>query len=295
MASKSAKVSNSGLVFQLHPLALINISDHFVRIRANGLAQGSGRVYGCLLGQQNGREVSISNSFELKIIDGMEGPDIDEAFLIKKQDQYKQTFAHLDVVGWYSTGSQAEPSDMVLHKKIIALNESPAFLLLDTDVSHQHKELPLGLFESEVQNVDGSPTTIFVAADYVIQTSEAERIGVNQVARVLPSGNDSGSEQLIAHYSSLHAAIKMLSGRIASLHTTLTQMVEGQIPMDHGLMREAASLLQRLPLVDSEKFVAHSTTEFNDALLMVLMSSLTKGSNQMLEYVEKINLAYSRP
>jgi len=35
--------------------------------------------------------------------------------------------------------------------------------------------------------------------------------------------------------------------------------------------------------------------EFNDALLTVLMSSLTKGSNQMLEYVEKINLAYSRP
>jgi hypothetical protein len=28
-----------------------------------------------------------------------------------------------------------------------------------------------------------------------VQTSEAERIGVNQVARVLPSGNDSGSEQ----------------------------------------------------------------------------------------------------
>ncbi len=68
-------------------LALINISDHFVRIRANGLAQGSGRVYGCLLGQQTGREVSISNSFELKVIDGMEGPDIDEAFLAKKQDQ----------------------------------------------------------------------------------------------------------------------------------------------------------------------------------------------------------------
>ena len=68
-------------------LALINISDHFVRIRANGLAEGSGRVYGCLLGQQPGREVSISNSFEMKIIDGMEGPEIDEAFLTKKQDQ----------------------------------------------------------------------------------------------------------------------------------------------------------------------------------------------------------------
>lgn len=29
----------------------------------------------------------------------------------------------------------------------------------------------------------------------MLQTSEAERIGVNQVARVLPSGNDSGSDQ----------------------------------------------------------------------------------------------------
>jgi len=295
MASKGIKTSNSGLVFQLHPLALINISDHFVRIRANGLAQGSGRVCGCLLGQQNGREVSISNSFELKIIDGMEGPDIDEAFLTRKQDQYKQTFANLDVVGWYSTGSQTEPTDMILHKKIMVLNESPAFLLLDTDVSHQHKELPLGLYESELHNVDGSATHQFVAAEYVIQTSEAERIGVNQVARVLPSGNDSGSEQLIAHYSSLHAAIKMLSGRIASLHTTLRQMVQGEVTMDHGLLRDASGLLQRLPLVDSASFSADSTTEFNDAMLTVLMSSLTKGSNQMLEYVEKINLAYSRP
>ena len=35
--------------------------------------------------------------------------------------------------------------------------------------------------------------------------------------------------------------------------------------------------------------------EYNDALLTVLLSSLTKGSNQMLDYVDKVNLAYSRP
>ena len=70
-------------------LVLINISDHFVRMRANGLAQGSGRVFGCLLGQQVGREVSISNSFEIIIEDGMEGPLVDEAFLTKKTEQCK--------------------------------------------------------------------------------------------------------------------------------------------------------------------------------------------------------------
>ena len=68
-------------------LVLINISDHFVRVRANGLSQDSGRVYGCLLGQQIGREVSVSNSFEMIVKDKMGEPEIDDAFLVKKQDQ----------------------------------------------------------------------------------------------------------------------------------------------------------------------------------------------------------------
>ena len=68
-------------------LVLINISDHFVRIRANGLGQADGRVYGCLLGQQTGRVVDISNSFELQVTDSMDGPSINEAFLTKKTEQ----------------------------------------------------------------------------------------------------------------------------------------------------------------------------------------------------------------
>ena len=34
--------------------------------------------------------------------------------------------------------------------QIMEINESPAFLLLDTDVSHQHRELPLALYESGI-------------------------------------------------------------------------------------------------------------------------------------------------
>ena len=35
----------------------------------------------------------------------------------------KQTFASLDVVGWYSTGSKLEESDMTLHRKVEAPSE----------------------------------------------------------------------------------------------------------------------------------------------------------------------------
>ena len=55
--------------------------------------------------------------------------------------------------------------------------------------------------------MDGTQQSIFVMAEYTIQTSEAERIGVNQVARVLPAGNDSGSDQCepsLTSYNAVH-------------------------------------------------------------------------------------------
>ncbi len=71
-------------------LVLINISDHATRIKANSPdAQSPPRVLGCLLGQQSGRVVDISNSLELKYSAGNEGIVIDEAYLIKKQEQCK--------------------------------------------------------------------------------------------------------------------------------------------------------------------------------------------------------------
>ena len=71
-------------------LVLINISDHATRIKANHPdASNIPRVLGCLLGQQSGRVVDISNSLEIKytLVEG--SIVIDEAYLIKKQEQCK--------------------------------------------------------------------------------------------------------------------------------------------------------------------------------------------------------------
>lgn len=47
----------------LHPLPLIAISDYVVR---HTLRQQTGPVVGALLGQQNGREISIEYAYEVK-------------------------------------------------------------------------------------------------------------------------------------------------------------------------------------------------------------------------------------
>ena len=52
--------------FKLHPLVLVNVSDHYTRFKAQLQAgEEPAMVMGCLLGTQSGREVEIFNSFEV--------------------------------------------------------------------------------------------------------------------------------------------------------------------------------------------------------------------------------------
>eukprot|EP00775_Hariotina_reticulata_P006237 gene6237-6474_t len=90
MEIDESKQSSSGLEFKLHPLVLINVSDHFTRLKANGVdGAPAPTVMGCLLGSQDGRTVDISNSFEIKCDESPENGSfqIDNAFLLKKQEQ----------------------------------------------------------------------------------------------------------------------------------------------------------------------------------------------------------------
>ena len=72
-------------------LVLLNVSDHHTRAKAN-LPDASSplpRVLGCLLGQQTGRVVDVSNSFEFVYESTASGLVLDEALLTKKTEQCK--------------------------------------------------------------------------------------------------------------------------------------------------------------------------------------------------------------
>ncbi|KAK9904115.1 hypothetical protein WJX75_004893 [Coccomyxa subellipsoidea] len=276
------KASSSGLQFHIHPLVLINISDHATRVRANRIGvKNKFRVLGCLLGQQSGRVVDISNSLEINYRVGEQGIVIDEAYLTRKQEQYKQTFPKLDTVGWYSTGSDMEEGDMQIHKMIMHFNESPVFLLLDPNMNRTHKDLPVSLYESELHVIDGVPQSIFVQSKYTIE-----------IAKVLPRGNDKGTDQLTAHYMSLHAAIKMLHSRLFVLHSLLRKIIAGETRYDHALIRQAASLVRQLPAIRASNFHQSFLVDFNDAMLTVYLSGITNGIEAVNDIVEKVSTAF---
>ncbi|KAH1108706.1 hypothetical protein J1N35_012474 [Gossypium stocksii] len=313
-----ASSSSSGLTFKLHPLVIVNISDHYTRVKSqlnippsltstssaatsnnnNNNSNGGEnnqqpppRVYGCVIGVQRGRTVEIFNSFEL--IYDPSTRSLDRSFLEKKQELYKKVFPHFYVLGWYSTGSDAQESDMHFHKALMDINESPLYVLLNPAINPAQKDLPVTIYESELHVIDGVPQLIFVRSSYTIETVEAERISVDHVAHLKPSGG-SAATQLAAQLTSLHSAIKMLNSRIRVLHQYLVGMQKGDIPCESSLLRQVSSLLRRLPAIESEKFQDDFLMEYNDTLLITYLAMFTNCSSTMNELVDKFNTAYDR-
>ncbi|CAN6696405.1 unnamed protein product [Malus baccata var. baccata] len=319
-----AESSSSGLTFKLHPLVIVNISDHYSRVKsqmhppvtntstppspnngADGAVEAASsssfsdsasascpRVFGCVIGVQRGRTVEIFNSFELLYDPATHS--LDRAFLEKKQELYKKVFPQFYILGWYSTGTDAQESDMNIHKALMDINESPVYVLLNPLINGAQKDLPVTIYESEMHVIDGIPQLIFVSSSYTIETVEAERISVDHVAHLKPSDGGSAATQLAAHLTGIHSAIKMLNSRIRVLHHYLLAMQKGDIPCENSLLRQVSSLLRRLPAIESGKFQDDFLMEYNDTLLITYLAVLTNCSSTTNELVDKFNTAYDR-
>lgn len=275
----------------LHPLVIMNISEHWTRLRAqNGTKQD---VYGALIGKQQGRNIEILNSFELKF-EVVEGDVIiNREYYNTKEEQYKQVFSDLDFLGWYCTSSN-EPTeaDLKIHKQICQINECPILLQLDAQ-SRNVDQLPIKLYETVIDIVQGAATMLFVPLTYTLATEEAERIGVDHVARM--STNEAGENSVVAeNLVAQHSAIKMLHYRVKLVLAYVKAVENGTLQPNHEILREAYTLSQRLPVVQSETFRQEFYTQCNDVGLITYLGAITKGCNDMNQLVGKFNVLYDR-
>lgn len=109
------------------------------------------------------------------------------------------------------------------------------------------------LYESVIDLVSGEATMLFVPLTYTLATEEAERIGVDHVARM--SSTDAGESSLVAeHLTAQHSAIKMLHSRVKLVLEYMKAVQGGQLPKNHEILREAYSLCHRLPVFQSSRF-----------------------------------------
>lgn len=289
-SSVMASTGTSGSVsVSLHPLVIMNISEHWTRIRAQeGKPQ---QVIGALIGKQTGRNIEVMNSFELlfDLVDSQIVIDMD--YYNTKEEQFKQVFSEMDFLGWYTTGDNPTDSDIHVHRQICSINESPVLLKMNPMARHQ--DLPVCVYESVIDLINGEATMLFVELQYTLATEEAERIGVDHVARM--STTDTGeassvAEQLIAQ----HSAIKMLHSRVKLILEYIRAVEAGEIPKNLDILREAYSLCYRLPVLNTETFKEDFFNQCNDVCLMAYLGTITKGCNTINQFVNKFNVIHDR-
>ncbi|KAH8264073.1 hypothetical protein KR038_002217 [Drosophila bunnanda] len=281
---------SGSVTISLHPLVIMNISEHWTRFRAQ---HGEPRqVYGAIIGKQKGRNIEIMNSFELKTDVIGDETVINKDYYNKKEQQYKQVFSDLDFIGWYTTGENPTADDIKIQKQIAAINECPILLQLNP-LSRSVDQLPLKLFESLIDLVDGEATMLFVPLTYTLATEEAERIGVDHVARM--TSNESGEKSVVAeHLVAQDSAIKMLNTRIKIVLQYIRDVEAGKLRANQEILREAYALCHRLPVMQVPAFQEEFYTQCNDVGLISYLGTLTKGCNDMHHFVNKFNMLYDR-
>ena len=85
----TGRASDSSLSVQLHPLVLLTISDYTTR---HTLRKQEGPVVGAIIGQQNGREVTLEHAFECKLrtgdaVNGEQRVIVDEEWFSERLEQ----------------------------------------------------------------------------------------------------------------------------------------------------------------------------------------------------------------
>jgi COP9 signalosome complex subunit 6 len=340
----------------LHPLVIINISDHFNRFAAMKIfghpnpvpagdsssavltdLDGNIRVIGILLGNQDGRTVEIRHSFELPARTlsfsdaGIPTVDVDLEFLQVRIDQYKQIFPNYHVVGWYTTGSVVTDDDIRLHKDVFSvLNESPFLMLVNVAAcmrslagrlssSEEPKNVggslslsapspsmlatgivrgaphPTGaivVYQAELRSVDGVLRNIMVAAPHRFASADSERIAVDHVTRhAVPGGGSSSATQ---HLGSLRRSVRMLAARVDVLVRFLDASARGEIPKDHALLRNVASVCARLPAIETDEFARAFREEHHDSMVVSYLSGVTTSLCAMNELVDTFHFAYDK-
>ncbi|KAK3111292.1 hypothetical protein LTR53_013603 [Teratosphaeriaceae sp. CCFEE 6253] len=182
----TGKTPDAPLTVQLHPLALLTISDYITR---HTLRQQQGPIAGAIIGEQNGRSFTLEHAFECKLEEQDGEVLVDGGWFGERLEQYRDVHKAppLDLVAMFMLGPVAGPQEahVPLLKQVQQLtgNDSVMLLLFHGEMVDQLQggKLPISLYES-VREPEGEQIK-FRELSFEVETGEAEMIGVDTVAK----------------------------------------------------------------------------------------------------------------
>ncbi|KZS99100.1 Mov34-domain-containing protein [Sistotremastrum niveocremeum HHB9708] len=263
----------AGTTVIVHPLVLLSVADHHARTAARS---SSKRVVGILLGQDNGKTVNVANSFAVPFEEDEKDPKtwfLDHNYIEGMWEMFKKVNARERMIGWYHTGPKLRASDLEINDLFKRYIARPVMVIVD--VRQQSVGIPTdAYFAVEEIRDDGTETRkTFLHVPSAIEAEEAEEIGVEHLLRDI---NHSSSTTLSTRVSNQLASLRGLQSRLKEIRDYLEKVASGTLPINHQIVYHLQDALNLLPDLDDPLMTKSFTSNTNDQLLVVYLSSLVR-------------------
>ena len=299
------------LLQKIQKLAIVHMSDQYTRISSGGSPlDKNAPVVGLLFGLRESSVLQIKDADDIPV-------EVSDASN-NQVDLHKAVFPQHKVVGWYRVSvDNEEPTAQDLSitqtlKAHHAPSDSFCFCLLQVqqqqqqqkkndndamktddgkDATSTNKDLPINLYElHEVENT----SVLLGLTNWQLETSEPERIAVERVMKEKPSDVDDGSPSqnpYVLETKSIQLSLAKMKERVHVLVTVLTQMQEGNIPVDPNILRQVQGLVCSLGPLSSMAETA-SGEEDGDVQMLAHLSIVAQTINSIQSYTDKFRVMH---
>ncbi|KAF2097618.1 Mov34-domain-containing protein [Rhizodiscina lignyota] len=225
------------------PLVLLSVADHYGR-SAKGTRK---RVVGVLLGQNDGKNVRVSNSFAVPFEEDEKDPSVwflDHNYVEGMNDMFKKVNAREKLIGWYHSGPKLRASDLEINELFKRYTPNPLLVIIDV----QPKEVGVptdAYFAVEEIKDDGTTTNkTFVHTPSIIEAEEAEEIGVEHLLRDI---RDVAVGTLSTRITSQLQSLQGLHLRLRDIGQYLQKVLDGDLPVNHAILGNLQDVFNLLP------------------------------------------------
>ena len=247
-----------------------------------------------------------------------------EAFA-RKMALYRSSM-EWDTLGWFLTSSDVshDPNQrdgafnvMQLHNaQFVELsgNQAPLYVSFNPD-GGARGELALRVFESSLEQHGDTTHPKMVSQSFAVRASPWESAVVSWTNRELmqaqtdaaaggaAAGGAAAAEEkgaalatssVTRRMSEIRAALGVLDARVAQLRAFVARVERGEMRGEDALslVRLAASICHRLPVLDTRDFRAELQAEYTDAMLITYLATVTKSQQAVSAVLDKSERAF---
>ncbi|MCJ1385471.1 proteasome regulatory particle subunit [Xylographa soralifera] len=281
------------------PLVLLSAADHFGRQPIVSRK----RVVGVLLGQNDGKNVRVSNSFAVPFEEDDKDTSVwflDHNYVESMNDMFKKVNAREKLIGWYHSGPKLRASDLEINELFKRYTPNPLLVIIDV----QPKEVGVptdAYFAVEEIKDDGTTTSkTFVHTPSIIEAEEAEEIGVEHLLRDI---RDVAVGTLSTRITSQLQSLQGLHLRLRDIGQYLQKVLDGDLPVNHTIMGNLQDVFNLLPNLSTPKSTTQSngkdkpqtenselaramSVKTNDQLMTIYLSSLIRAITAFHDLIE---------